>query len=304
MTEALATKTAGQSLVATMANKYGIEPEKFIGTLKSTIFPGGQATNEQVAAFLIVANEYELNPFVKEIYAFPAKGGITPIISIDGWLTLINRQPMLNGIEFEDHRSDQGELYAITAKIFRKDRALPVTLTEYMGECRKETEPWKKWPARMLRHKALIQCARYAFGLSGVYDPDEAERIAESEDARDPIKQLASKTAENASNLQKRLSPMPDPPQRIIEIEMVEAEEPITDPVATEEDAEAAAIQGEAVEPDRDDTAYQIELLDKVKARLKKFSKDYRLEVLNGRDPEKMDIETLAAFDAELAQLV
>jgi hypothetical protein len=30
----------------------------------------------------------------------------------------------------------------------------------------------------MLRHKALVQCARLAFGLVGVYDPDEAERIA------------------------------------------------------------------------------------------------------------------------------
>jgi hypothetical protein len=28
---------------------------------------------------------------------------------------------------------------------------------------------------RMLRHKALMQCARYAFGFSGVTDDDEAE---------------------------------------------------------------------------------------------------------------------------------
>jgi hypothetical protein len=32
----------------------------------------------------------------------------------------------------------------------------------------------------MLRHKALIQCARVAFGFSGIYDPDEAERIVET----------------------------------------------------------------------------------------------------------------------------
>ena len=31
----------------------------------------------------------------------------------------------------------------------------------------------------MLRHKALIQAARYAFGLGGIYDPDEGERIKE-----------------------------------------------------------------------------------------------------------------------------
>ncbi|ENC7540331.1 phage recombination protein Bet, partial [Salmonella enterica subsp. enterica serovar Brandenburg] len=33
---------------------------------------------------------------------------------------------------------------------------------------------------RMLRHKAMIQCARLAFGFAGIYDKDEAERIVEN----------------------------------------------------------------------------------------------------------------------------
>jgi hypothetical protein len=41
----------------------------------------------------------------------------------------------------------------------------------------RDTEPWKKWPVRMLRWKAYIQCARVTFGLSGIYDSDEAARI-------------------------------------------------------------------------------------------------------------------------------
>ncbi|EEW4602325.1 phage recombination protein Bet, partial [Escherichia coli] len=35
-------------------------------------------------------------------------------------------------------------------------------------------------PKRMLRHKAMIQCARLAFGFAGIYDNDEAERIVEN----------------------------------------------------------------------------------------------------------------------------
>ena len=31
----------------------------------------------------------------------------------------------------------------------------------------------------MLRHKAMIQAARLAFGFTGIYDQDEAERIVE-----------------------------------------------------------------------------------------------------------------------------
>jgi hypothetical protein len=58
-----------------------------------------------------------------------------------------------------------------------------------MQECAiPSKDPWKRWPARMLRHKALIQCARIAFSLAGIYDPDEAERIAESEEVKkEPI---------------------------------------------------------------------------------------------------------------------
>jgi len=46
-----------------------------------------------------------------------------------------------------------------------------------MSECRRDTPTWKRWPARMLRHKAAIQAARYAFGFAGIMEPDEAERM-------------------------------------------------------------------------------------------------------------------------------
>ena len=59
----------------------------------------------------------------------------------------------------------------------RKDRSHPTIVTEYLAECKMTTEPWKKYPKRMLRHKAFIQCARMAFGFSGIYDEDEAHRI-------------------------------------------------------------------------------------------------------------------------------
>lgn len=185
-TETKPAVVAGTSLIQFMAARHNLEPTKFLSTLIKTVFPSDKQnpSNEQVAAFLAVAKQYDLNPFIKEIYAFPAKGGgIVPIVSIDGWSTLINRQPALDGIEFTDQFDDTGELRGVTAIIYRKDRAHPTKVTEYMSECMRNTEPWMKWPARMLRHKSLIQCARVAFGLAGIYDPDEAERIAEIDQA-------------------------------------------------------------------------------------------------------------------------
>jgi phage recombination protein Bet len=162
-----------------MATQFGMDRAVFEQTLKATIMPK-DATNEQTAAFLIVCREHRLNPFTKEIFAFPARGGIQPIVSIDGWMKLINSHPDFDGLEFKDELDTEGNLIAITAKIFRKSRSHPVSVTEYMSECRRATDTWKQYPARMLRHKAAIQAARYAFGFAGIYDPDEGERIVES----------------------------------------------------------------------------------------------------------------------------
>ena len=165
------------SVIAAMAGQYGLSAPDFERTVRDTCGCKG-ATPEQFAAFLMVAREYGLNPLVKEIYAFPSKaGGIQPIVSIDGWLRMANDHEQFDGIEHHDHLDPEGNLVSITARLYRKDRSHPTTCTEYLVECRQGTEPWKKWPARMLRHKATIQAIRYGLGFSGIADPDEGERM-------------------------------------------------------------------------------------------------------------------------------
>src|SRR3546814_8305592 len=62
-----------------------------------------------------------------------------------------------------------------TCIIYRKDRAHPTEVTEFMSECKRGTQPWQSHPRRMLRHKAPIQRARLAFGFGGIYDQDRSE---------------------------------------------------------------------------------------------------------------------------------
>jgi hypothetical protein len=61
--------------------------------------------------------------------------------------------------------------------IFRKDRKTATSIREYMHEAHTNQGAWLTHPRRMLRHKAMVQCARICFGLSGIYEPDEAQRI-------------------------------------------------------------------------------------------------------------------------------
>ncbi|XKM12698.1 phage recombination protein Bet [Orbaceae bacterium ac157xtp] len=171
-------------LTNTLAKKLDIgNSDGLIETLKNTVFKN--ADQDQLMSLLIVANQYNLNPWTKEIYAFPDKNnGIVPIVGVDGWARIINSHPQFDGMDFE-----QGD-EKCTCIIYRKDRTHPIKVTEWMSECYRNKiktkqgyeidTPWQSHPKRMLRHKAMIQCARLAFGFAGIYDQDEAERIVES----------------------------------------------------------------------------------------------------------------------------
>lgn len=180
MTTAIA-KTSPQpaarpSALTLMASRLSCDPNKLLATLKATVFRG--ANDEEVMALCLVANEYHLNPLLKELYAFPAKGGgIAPIVSVDGWNKMLLRQPDFDGIKFEFERDGDGKPIACTATVYIKNRTHPLEITEYFDECFRQTDNWKNMPHRMLRNRTLCQASRLAFGFSGVYNDDEASTI-------------------------------------------------------------------------------------------------------------------------------
>jgi phage recombination protein Bet len=167
-------------LLATFGARYNVDAAKVATVLKQTCFRTEKpASDEQMMALLVVANQYQLNPFTKEIFAFEDKHkGIVPVVSVDGWTRIINSHPQIEALEFEYGEDDESGPW-VECIITRKDRAKPMRVREYLNECRRETGPWKSHPRRMLRHKALIQAARIAFGFGGIYDQDEADRIRE-----------------------------------------------------------------------------------------------------------------------------
>lgn len=162
-----------------LARHFDMDKANFLQVMKATIMKGANVSGEDIAAFCLVAKEHGLNPFTKEIFAFPTGGGIQPIVSIDGWMKLINSHPDFDGMEFVDTLDANGKITAITCKMFRKGRSHPTSVTEYLSECFRQTPTWKQWPTRMLRHKVTIQAARYTFGFAGIMEPDEAERMGD-----------------------------------------------------------------------------------------------------------------------------
>lgn len=166
-------------------------------TLKLTAFRqrGSEVvTDAQMEALLIVAEQYRLNPFTKELFAFSDKGAIVPVVSVDGWSRIINEHPQFDGLEFSYSETmvtmPRGKACPEWCQVtlYRKDRSRPTVVREYLDEVYQAPRgkdggfdgPWQTHTKRFLRHKTLIQGARIAFGFAGIYDEDEARRIIDA----------------------------------------------------------------------------------------------------------------------------
>lgn len=223
------------SIIVRTGDRYGVDPNKLLSTMRATCFkqqakPGErpvEVSNEQMMALLVVAEQYKLNPFTKEIYAFADKGGIVPVVGVDGWARLANESGLLNGVTFEvgpigtyqAMRQTWGEKKGervlkgtdvtgpeyVTCRVYRKDMEHPVEVTEYLTECWRNTDPWNTSPQRMLRHRAMVQAYRVAFGFAGFHDEDEALRIVESRASQEPPP-LALESATQRDRLSARLN--------------------------------------------------------------------------------------------------
>ena len=172
-------------LFVLFGEKYKVNPETVGILLQRTAFK--QSDNSEISkpdmiSLLVVAHTYNLNPFTREIYAFPDKGRVVPVVGVDGWSRIINDQVQFDGMDFKyaetskkfNNKSLDCEDW-IECQIYRKDRLHPVVVREYLAETYRDTAQWNSKTRRMLRHKAMIQCARYAFGLVGISEADEVE---------------------------------------------------------------------------------------------------------------------------------
>ena len=191
-----AVSTRVANLTETMASKYSMSSDNFLKTFKASVFKSlkREPTMEEVAMIMLIAKEYDLNPFVNQIYAFPSSNGaILPIVGIDGFCTIAERNKDYDGIDIvyadKEITLEGGKVCPewCEVKVYRKNLTHPIVVREYLDEvyvaprgANKYAGPWQSHTKRMLRHKALIQAFRLAFAITGIYDEDEAKRVEEA----------------------------------------------------------------------------------------------------------------------------
>ena len=129
-------------------------------------YPQLSETTQESCLRLIA--EYRLNPRADEIDLVQFEEGRWQVfITVNGWAKLINAHPAFRGIEFsEANELHQGVPIWMGCTIYRTDRIKPIVIREYFTEMKTEHAAWQQMPRRMLRHRAMQQCARLAFGIT------------------------------------------------------------------------------------------------------------------------------------------
>jgi len=129
--------------------------------------------------FLHQIRKYRLDPLSDEIMLFKnPEGQYQSLITIDGWMRLINQDPQFAGMTFkESSELELGIPLWMECSIYRHDRILPITVKEYSSEIKTEHLLWKTMPRRMLRHRSIQQCARLAFGIHIADQPRNLEKV-------------------------------------------------------------------------------------------------------------------------------
>ena len=156
-------------------------------------------TQADLERLLLTAKQHSLNPLNREIFMLSSGSEATPLIvvGVDGWSKIMNSHPQFSGMQFQESADSSGGIPIwMECEIYRKDRVVTLKVREYFEEARSDHMAWITHPRRMLRHKCMVQCARIAFGLSGIYDTDEALRIKSNANNQN---RLICKTKQNQS---------------------------------------------------------------------------------------------------------
>lgn len=165
--------TSDTSVTERLATKFGTTKERLYNVVRSTC-KMEKATTEQFEAFLMVAEKYDLNPIMKQMWAYPERsGGIATMVGLDGWITIVNNNPQFDGYETTVQFDDKNMPFSATCTMWRKDRTRPTVKTIYMNEWRKPASTvWQSMPIHFIEMRAYIQCARMCFNISGILDGD------------------------------------------------------------------------------------------------------------------------------------
>ena len=165
-------------------------PSEMVDTIKATVAKG--ATDEELVMYLSIANQYKLNPFLKEIWFTKMGDDIAIMTSRDGYRKLAMREPNFRKCQsmavYENDEFEMelvmGEIINLTHKFRQNDRgeikgAYAVLKTtnhdNYVSyvdfkEYDKKNNIWRKYSSAMIRKVAENDVYKRFVNINGLND--------------------------------------------------------------------------------------------------------------------------------------
>ena len=132
------------------------------------------ATDNEFLVMMELANRYQLDPFSKQIWL--VKYGDNPaqiFCGRDGYLAIAHRSGQFDGME-SGTRKDGDDLVG-WCRVYRKDMSRPFEVEVSLSEYSTGKNLWQTKPKTMICKVAESHALRRAFGISGLYAPEEID---------------------------------------------------------------------------------------------------------------------------------
>lgn len=131
-------------------------------------------TENEFLLLMQLAKTYQLDPFAKQIWA--VKYGNNPAAIFcgrDGFLAIAHRSGKFDGME-SGTRKDGDDLVG-WCRVYRKDMSRPFEVEVSLSEYSTGKNLWQTKPKTMIVKVAESHALRRAFGISGLYAPEEID---------------------------------------------------------------------------------------------------------------------------------
>jgi phage recombination protein Bet len=153
-----------------------------------------QVTKQEVVMFINLCKYQKLNPFLNEAYLIKFKGAPAQIIvSKEAFMKRAEANDQYDGMEAGIIVEREGQMVDLEgaiklpedkliggwARVFRKDRSLPIKSRISLEEFSKGQSTWKSMPLNMIRKTAIVNAMREAFpaSLGAMYTEEETNEL-------------------------------------------------------------------------------------------------------------------------------
>ena len=172
------------TLSETLASRFLVTPEQLYKVIARNVITVGRneapPTPEEIFLTMTVANQYNLNPFVRELHCFRHRGKLQVMVGADGWIAIAQRHPNFKGVEYE-YPDPEKMVNFKGKKAFPWIKAtchiegrVPTVIYAFLDEWGHASDNWADHPNHRLRLKAYTMAVREALGISLLDDTDKA----------------------------------------------------------------------------------------------------------------------------------